>query len=253
MIKRLIKRLIKKMKKNNFILSLIEHLSELRKRLIYIGIVCLVSLVIGLIFTKSLIAYIKKLPLFEQVTWNVFSPIDAVELMVKFSFMLSLVITIPFAIYQFWLFAKPGLKEEEIKRIKHFVPFSLFFSLCGFLFSLFVVIPLAYQFMIKITKDMGLTETFGVTQFINFGFSLLLPITLGFQLPVVIVLLTKLKLINPNLLKKVRKPAYVILYIIAAMISPPDFISHFLVGIPFIVLFEISMYFCKKNYVPVKV
>jgi sec-independent protein translocase protein TatC len=100
---------------------------------------------------------------------------------------------------------------------------------------------MAYHFTDAVAKSMGLEQLYGVTQYISFLLNILLPISLLFELPLLILFLTRIGILNPRMLQKMRRVAWFILIVIGVTITPPDVISDLLVAIPLIVLYEFSV------------
>lgn len=226
----------------------IQHLEELRKRLIIVAIVFILSLTLGFIFSGDLLELLKTYYVPKEIQWNVFGFTDGFMIYFKVSFIVSLVLTFPVAVYQIWAFVKPGLTEKESNGTLFYVPLSFFLFLIGLAFSLFVVFPMTLNFMSNINSAIGAEETYGLQQYFTFMFNVVLPISLVFELPVIILFLSKLGILNPQLLKKIRKYAYFVLIITGISLTPPDFVSDLLVILPLILLYEISIWFSAKVY-----
>ncbi|NOU92946.1 twin-arginine translocase subunit TatC [Paenibacillus sp. LMG 31456] len=222
-------------------MSLVEHLGELRKRIIWIIVVLIIGMVIGLIFAQPLITYLKQVPPADGISWNVFSPWDAIRMYMNFALVTGLIVTLPFALYQIWSFLKPGLRIEEQKASLMFVPFAFLLFLIGLAFAYFVVFKMAFLFTSSITEKLSLQETYGISQYFTFMFNILIPISLLFELPIVIMFLTKLRILNPKRLHTLRRYAYLLLVIVASMITPPDAVSAIVVSVPMILLYEFSV------------
>jgi sec-independent protein translocase protein TatC len=229
--------------------SLVEHLTELRKRLIWVIVILVVAMIGGFFAAKPIIVYLMHSePASSIVTLNTFSPWDAIRLYMQFSFAIGLVVTLPFALTQIWLFVKPGLMEHEQKATLRYIPGAVFLFLLGLAFAYFIIFPMAFYFTSNVTQSLSLTETYGAAQYFTFMFNILLPMAILFELPVVVMFLTKLRILNPTRLKKLRRYAYLVLIIIATLVTPPDFISDILVAVPMIVLYEISIMLSAKVY-----
>lgn len=227
-------------------MDLVQHLGELRKRIIWVVVVLVICMVAGFVIAKPIISYLKDAA--TDINLNAFSPWDAVRIYVNVAFIFSLVISLPFTLYQVWAFVKPGLKPKEQKASLAYVPFAFFMVLLGLSFGYFVVFPLAFLFTSTITASLDITETYGLSQYFSFMFNIILPLALIFQLPVVVMFLTKLKILNPKLLKKVRKFAYFILVVLGALVTPPDAITALIVAVPMILLYEFSVFLSKRVY-----
>ncbi|WP_142827472.1 twin-arginine translocase subunit TatC [Planococcus soli] len=221
--------------------TLVEHLTELRKRLIVIAVAFTVSLGIGFAIAAKILNFIKMQPTAVNVDWNVFGFTDGIMIYFKCALLLAILITLPVLLHQIWLFVKPGLSENEAKGTFLFIPVSFFLFFAGVSFSYFILFPMMLNFMSDINQSIGATETYGMSQYFTFMFNLIIPVGIVFEMPVVIMFLTKLGIVTPASLRKMRKIAYFVLVVIGVLISPPDFLSDVLIIIPLFVLFEISI------------
>lgn len=222
-------------------LSWVDHLEELRKRIIWVLVVLSLSFILGFVVAQPAIIFLKDVSPIPDLDWNVFSPWDSIRIYVNVAFTVALVISLPFTLYQLWLFIKPGLRPEEQKASLLYVPFAFILSLGGLAFGYFVVFPFAMKFTTLIANNLELVLTYGIAQYFSFMFNILLPLGLLFQLPIIIMFLTKIRLLTPKRLRKFRRYAYFFLLLIGALITPPDVISAFIVTIPMIILYEISV------------
>ncbi|MFD0717262.1 twin-arginine translocase subunit TatC [Paenibacillus sp. GCM10027626] len=223
-------------------MPLFDHIGELRRRLIVVLAVLVIGLVIGLVFAKPAYEYLMEQEPVKNFPLHVFSLWDGIGIYMKFAFVIALILVIPVAFYQVWAFVKPALKENEQRAALGFVPLALILFLGGLSFSYFVVLPMAFNFTTEVARTLKLEETYGITQYFAFMFNILIPVSLLFELPIVIMFLTKLRILTPTRLRKMRRLAYFILIIVGTMITPPDIISDLLVAIPLIVLYEISVF-----------
>lgn len=222
-------------------LSLVEHLTELRKRLIIVACVFVLSLGAGFWFSPDILEYLKGQEVASVVNWNVFHYTDGFMIYFKSAIVLSILPTLPVLLYQIWAFVKPGLLPSEAKGSLIYVPLSFFLFLIGVAFSYFIVFPMVISFMSGINQHIGATETYGINQYFSFMFSIIFPISILFEMPVVILFLTKLGIVDPEKLRKVRKVAYFALVVIGVSLTPPDFVSDLLIILPLFILFEVSI------------
>ncbi|SES40651.1 twin-arginine translocase subunit TatC [Psychrobacillus sp. OK032] len=229
-------------------LTLVEHLTELRKRLIIVATTFILSLALGFWIAPKTLNFIKQQPTAAHVEWNVFGYTDGLLIYVKCALILAILITLPIAMHQIWLFVKPGLLEKEAKGTIYFIPVSFFLFLAGISFSYFILFPLMLNFMSSINDSIGAIETYGMQQYFTFMFNLIIPVGIVFELPVIILFLTKLGIITPDRLRKMRKVSYFILVVIGVSITPPDFISDFIIVVPLLLLFEISILVSSWSY-----
>ncbi|PZE19561.1 twin-arginine translocase subunit TatC [Paenibacillus xerothermodurans] len=219
----------------------VGHLAELRKRLVYVIVWFFITLCAGLYLSPNILTFIKSQPAAVNIVWNVFSLTDGMFIYMKCAFVFSILFTLPLALYHIWAFVKPGLTEREAKGTLTYVPLSFLLFVMGLSFSYFVVFPMMISFMGKLNQSIGAVETYGIDRYFSFMFNVIFPMGIAFEMPVVILFLTKLGLLTPQRLRQVRKYAYLVLVIVGSCISPPDFVSHIAVTIPLILLFELSI------------
>jgi len=229
------------MKRIDETMTVIGHLTELRTRVWRILAVVLVSTAVGLFLSPKVLRYLKSVPPGSELTWNVFSPWDGIRLYMSVAFVFALAVSLPFILYQLWGFVKMGLHSTERSAALRYVPYSAACFLLGLAFGYFVVFPMSFTFTSTIARNMQLVETYGVSQYFGFMFSIVIPLAVAFELPVVVMFLTRIGLLTPAALRKLRRYAYLLLVVVASLISPPDLISHMMVFVPLVLLYEISV------------
>lgn len=229
-------------------MSLVEHLGELRKRIMWILIFLVIGMVGGLISAKPIIRYLKNIPPANGISWNVFSPWDALRLYMNFGLAVGILITLPVTLYHIWAFVKPGLRETEQKASIIYIPYAFLLFLAGLSFGYWVVFPMAFYFTSSISHSLEITEMYGAAQYFTFMFNIIIPLAIVFEMPIVVMFLTKIRLLNPKRLHKFRRYAYMLLVILSTVITPPDAISAILVSVPLIVLYEFSVFMSRFIY-----
>lgn len=229
-------------------MSIFDHIGELRRRVIITIVILVAGMIIGLFCADPVYNYMVSQEPVKGMKLNAFSLWDGIGLYMKFAFVIALILALPTAAYQLWAFVKPALGVKEQRATLKFVPFVLLMFLIGLAFSYYVVFPMAFNFTTDVAKHLNLQETYGVIQYFSFLFNILIPISLLFELPIVIMFLTKLRILNPMRLKKMRKLAYFVLIVIGVVVTPPDFISDSLVAAPLILLYEISVLLSSVVY-----
>jgi sec-independent protein translocase protein TatC len=228
--------------------TVIDHLSELRKRLIWSASILLVALVLGIFTAKPIVLYLKHSGPAKDLALHVFSPWDGVRIYVNVAFAVALLVSLPFLIWQLWLFVSPGLKNTERRALLKYLPYVFFLGLAGAAFAYFIIFPMAFEFSTALIEGVDLQETYGVAQYFGFMFNMIIPMALLFQMPIVVLFLTTIGFLNPQRLGKFRKYAYFLLYFIGTLITPPDIISDIVVTLPMILLYEISVLLSRRTY-----
>ena len=161
------------------------------------------------------------------------------------SILAGFILSFPYVVYEFWKFISPGLykKEKEGARGFIFISSTLFFI--GVLFGYYIVTPLSINFLGNYTISSEVFNDFDLNSYIGLVRASVLASGLIFELPIIIYFLTKVGLVNPEILIKYRKFALVGVLILAAVITPPDVASQIIVAIPIVILYQISIYISR--------
>jgi sec-independent protein translocase protein TatC len=235
---------VKKKKLYNQEMPLIEHLNELRKRLIIVAVAFIVFFVLGFVFVQDLYRWmIQDL----EVKLTILGPTDILWIYFMLAGVVAITLTIPVFVWQTWLFVKPALTPKERKITLSYIPATFILFVLGLCFGYFVVLPIVFRFLVGLGNDMFATM-FTTEKYFRFVLHMTVPFAVLFELPVIVMFLTSIGLINPYALQKARKYAYFVLIVVAVSITPPDFISDFLVTIPLLLLYEISISISKFVY-----
>lgn len=229
-------------------MSFVDHIVELRKRVIWTLILFVMSMAIGFYFAGEVIRFLQSQPVAEPIQMVVFDVTDAFKVYFQFSIVVGIVLTFPFAMYQVWAFVSPGLSKGERRLTLSYIPGSTILFIFGLSFAYIFLFPFIVSFMISIAERLNAQEMYGMPQYFRFLFTFVVPFGFLFQMPILILFLTRLGMITPKLLGKVRKYAYFILFVLAALITPPEVLSHILVTLPLIVLYEFSVVLARISY-----
>ncbi|ANV97949.1 twin arginine-targeting protein translocase TatC [Helicobacter enhydrae] len=229
--------------------NLKPHIQDLRKRLVISSLTLIVVFVLCFSFWEYLFALIK-VPLDQAFASSVkgklvqLSPAEGVFTAMKVSFFASLVISMPVIFWQMWLFVAPGLYKHEKMVVLPFVFFASIMFAIGASFAYFVVFP----FVIKYILMFGNTQfdsNISVESYVTFFTRLILGFGIAFELPVLSYFLAKVGLITDQTLIGFFKYAIVIIFIISAVITPPDVLSQFFMAIPLMGLYGLSILIAK--------
>ena len=154
----------------------------------------------------------------------------------------GLIAAFPIVIREFWLFFKPALHSNEAKHARGAVLASSLLFFVGVLFGYFLLAPLSIHFLNTYQISPDVVNQINVRSFIGTITSICLATGVVFELPIVAYFLTRIGIITPTFMRKYRKHAIVIIFILAAIITPPDVFSQALVAIPLLILYEISIF-----------
>lgn len=224
-----------------------EHLHELRRRLIACIIAVLVGFIVSYNFAEQLFQilcrpWLEALPKDQSIKLIATAPHEAFFTYMKVSFIAGIGLAVPVILFQMWRFIAPGLYENEKRALIPVVFFSSFFFLGGALFGYFCVFPYGFKFFASFATDY-ITPMITTREFLRFSTKLLLGFGIVFELPVFAYFLAKLGLITAPLMRRMRKVAVVLIFVIAAALTPgPDVFSQLMMAGPLLILYEISVW-----------
>ncbi|ALS22502.1 MULTISPECIES: twin-arginine translocase subunit TatC [Paenibacillus] len=225
-------------------LQVITHLEEMRRRLIVTLCSFLVALAAAFLYAKPIYAWLVR---DMEGRLTVLGPTDLLWVYLMISGVFAIAVTIPVAGIQTWGFVKPALKPDERRAALAFIPALAVLFAAGISFGYFVLFPMVLSFMKEMAQDQVLMM-YTADKYFRFMLNLTLPFGLLFEMPAIVMFLTKIGLINPVKLAKARKVAYFVLVVVSITVTPPDFISDILVIIPLLLLYEFSISLSKWVY-----
>lgn len=218
-------------------MSLLDHLEELRWRLIKAIAAIIVCSGGAYFYAQEMVQIITK-PAGKLYYMN---PAEAFFTYLKVSVFAGLLIALPIVMYQIWAFVVPALTRTERKVSRILVPASVVLFFIGLTFSYFLVLPAGIKFFIGFATD-DLQPMFSIGQYLSFVISFLLPFGVVFELPLVIFVLAKMGIISSEYLAKKRKIMLVMSFVVGAVVSPtPDVFSQTMIAIPILILYELSI------------
>lgn len=229
-------------------LTVIEHIEELRRRIIIVLVFFIFGLVIGFFTSGPIVTFLQSAPEAANIPMNAFKLTDPFKVYMKFAFITAFIIISPVALYQLWAFISPGLYPHERKVTLAYIPISVLLFLGGLSFAYFLLFPFAIRFIGRLSDMLNINEMYGINEYFTFLLQITLPFGFLFQLPILILFLTRLGIISPMFLVKIRKYAYFVLLVIAGLITPPDLVSHLIVTVPLFLLYEFSIFIAKIGY-----
>ena len=233
------------MEKNN----LIGHLAELRNRLIKALIFCLVVFVLMFPFADD-IYVLFSIPLIESlpessdlIATGVGSPFIVP---IKLVLSISILISTPYIVYQLWLFAKPGLLNNEKEIMLPFAISSFFLFYLGALFAFFIVVPILINFFISAAPESVKIMT-DISEFFNFTIKIIIGFGIAFQIPIFTIISVRLGVFSKEKLRKSRPYLIILFFSIGMFLTPPDILSQIFLALPMWFLFEIGLLVSKEK------
>lgn len=232
-------------------LPFLEHLEELRWRIIKALIAVLVLTVICFYFS----GHILDLLLFQikglehDINLQVLKVQTVFIIKLEIALIFGVVLSIPFILYQLFAFISPGLRPNEKKYVWPVIIFASVSFLIGGAFAYVIIVPLALDFFLGLAPA-SVTNNIALDFYFGFVSRIVLVFGVVFELPVVSLLLTRLGILTPEILKKYRRYAIVFMFIFAAILTPPDPTTQIMLAVPMLILYEATIwisYFFKRK------
>lgn len=228
--------------------SLISHLLELRDRLLYALIAIAVVFGALLPFTGEVYSLVAR-PLLavlpagsSMIATEVASPFLTP---IKLTLAVAIVIAIPFLLYQLWAFVAPGLYKHERRLVMPLLVSSTFLFYTGMAFAYLVVFPVAFGFFVQ-SLPAGVTMMTDIRAYLDFAYSMFFAFGIAFEVPVAVVLLSRMGVINPETLAKKRPYVVLWAFVVGAVLTPPDVFSQIFLAVPMLLLFEIGLFVARR-------
>ena len=223
------------------------HIADLRKRLVISSLTVIVMFFVCFSFYQPILDWMM-VPAEAALPKN--SQMVAVEIQetfftaLKVSFFAGFVASLPVIFWQLWLFLAPGLYDHEKKLVILFVFFATLMFLSGASFAYYIVVPIGFEFLIAFGSNV-VTVLPSIGAYVGFFTKLLIGFGISFELPVITFFLAKIGLVDDRMLKDFFRYAIVLIFIIAALLTPPDVVSQLLMAAPLTLLYGISIYIAK--------
>jgi len=234
------------------------HLEELRRRLIYAVVAIVLGAIIAFLFAKQLFYFlaqplVKILPANQPMIFTALT--EAFFTYFKVALLAGFFLASPVVFYQLWKFIAPGLYEHEKKFVIPFVIFATLFFILGGAFAYYIVFPFGFKFFLGFSTDYlkllpKMSEYFSLSLKLIFAFGIV------FEMPVITFFLAKMGVLNGEMLSSKRRYAIVLVFVVAALLTPPDVGTQLLMAGPLILLYEVSVWvariFGRKSQTPCK-
>ncbi len=240
-------------------MSFWDHLDVLRGSLFRaIGAVCLCS-VLGLVFRELLFDGIVLAPtrpdfiVYRLLGWSFSMELINVEISAQFfvhlkaSFAVGVIVAFPYVVWELWRFLAPALYDREKKAVRAAFAMSTGLFYLGVLVGYFIVLPVCLQFFMNYTVSDAVANTITIGSYMSMFFSMVLLIGVVFEFPTVMLVLNRLGILDRSSLRKGRRYAVIIVLVLAALITPSDPFSMFVLAIPLYFLYELSILLCSRS------
>lgn len=227
--------------------SFISHLIELRSRLLKI-VIAMIVVFAGLFPFADKVYALLAAPMLDKLPEGTQMIATAVVtpffVPMKVAMMAAFVIALPHTLYQLWMFVAPGLYPKEKKLMLPAIAVSTILFLCGMAFAYFLVFPVVFAFIVASTPE-GVAVMTDIAEYLDFVMTLFLAFGFAFEVPIAVVLAARFDWVNVEQLREVRGYVIVGAFVIAAIFTPPDIISQFMLAVPLWLLYEAGIVFVQ--------
>lgn len=240
--------------------TFISHLVELRSRLVRAFGAVLVVFLCLFPWAKELYAIVAQPLLTALPQGGQMIATDVVGVFIvpmKVALLVAFLITLPYVLYQAWAFVAPGLYTHEKKLVLPLTVVSVLLFFCGMAFAYFVVFPTVFQFMAAMAPE-GVAWMTDIEKYLSFVLTTFIAFGVTFEVPVAVIVMVRVGLVSIAKLKEIRPYVIVGAFVIAAIFTPPDVVSQFLLAVPLCLLYELGILFARfvekpagaSDYVP---
>ena len=223
------------------------HIADLRKRLTISSISIVVMFFVCFAFYQPILDWMM-IPVKHALPEG--TSMIAVEIQetfftaMKVAFFAGFILSLPVIFWQLWLFLAPGLYDHEKKLVIPFVFFATLMFLMGASFAYYIVVPIGFDFLITFGSSV-VNVLPSIGKYVGFFTKLMIGFGLAFELPVITFFLAKIGLVTDESLKGFFRYAVVLIFVVAAILTPPDVISQILMAVPLLILYGVSIYIAK--------
>ncbi len=227
-------------------LTLIEHLLELRRRLLWVLGVWLLCFIVMVPFAQKIYTFMAEPLLVNLPAGNHMIATEVIApffVPIKVTLMASFIMTLPHSLYQIWAFVAPGLYRHEKRLIMPLLIASLLLFALGMTFAYYLVFPIIFKFLTSMTPA-GVTMATDIDKYLSFVLGMFVAFGVTFEVPILVILLNRMGIVSVTQLKRARAYVVVGAFVVAAIVTPPDVLSQTLMALPLILLYEIGIVAC---------
>ncbi len=226
-------------------MTLTGHLKELKNRIIVCLVVALVGFLVMFSQASTIVDNLTAMGAESNYTFVYLAPPELFMQFFKIGGVGAIVVALPVILYEIYAFSSPGLTRGEKFTFLFAMIGGLVFFILGIIFAYKISLPFMLNFFVTVNTTAAVTASISIAEYLSFILTIFLIFGCVFELPIVTVILTQLGIINPQIMIKVRPFAIVIMFVLGALITPPDVVSQCLVAVPMIILYEFSILLCR--------
>lgn len=232
-------------------MTLVQHFSELRRRILWCLLIFVIAFCAGLFFAPYMQDFLTQplLSVWPNATLLYSGLADGMMIQLSLALMFALIVILPVVLWHVWAYVAPGLHENERRFIWPILVMSPVLFVVGAAFAFWVLFPMAFKFFVELNQVAPVPAVLmpAVRDYLGFAIGMLRVFGVAFQLPLVMVLLNRIGVLSRSRVIKMRRYAIVAIVVVAAVLTPPDIISQVLLALPMWLLFEASVFFMRRD------
>ncbi|MBO4838246.1 MAG: twin-arginine translocase subunit TatC [Lachnospiraceae bacterium] len=242
----------KKAKNEEGMMTVSGHLRELRNRIAVIVLVFVAAVIFFITIAPRLVVFFQNMGTSYGYEFVFIAPQELLMQQFRLAAICALAVDMPVILYEVYGFARPGLSKGEKSTLRIALLLGTFFFCIGILFAYFVTLPFMLNFLISLKNDQillgSIKASISIASYLDFLLLMFIIFGVMFEMPLLSVVLSRFGLLTPRIMTKIRPFAIILIFVVAAIVTPPDVVSQIMVAFPMILLFLLSTLLCKVFY-----
>ena len=232
-------------------MTLMQHFTELRRRILWCALIFVCAFCFGWIVSPYVELFLTQplLSVWDDAALLYMGISDGLMIQFSLATLIALIITVPFLLWHIWAYVAPGLHKNEKQFLIPIFLLSPILFVCGAAFAFYILFPTVFKFFSELNESAYVPTVFlpAVTGYLAFSVGMLKVFGIAFQLPLILVGLNRVGVLSKDSVIKSRRYVIIGVFVLAAMLTPPDIVSQVLLAIPMLLLFEVSILFMRPE------
>lgn len=232
-------------------MTLVQHFAELRRRILWCALIFVFAFCFGWVVSPYIELFLTQplLSVWDDASLLYTGISDGLMIQFSLATLVALLITVPVLMWHIWAYVAPGLHKNEKQFLIPIFLLSPILFVLGSAFAFYILFPVVFKFFLELNESTYVPTVFlpAVTGYLTFSIGMLKVFGIAFQLPLVLVCLNRIGVLSKESVVKSRRYVIIGIFILAAMLTPPDIVSQILLALPMLMLFEISILFMRKT------
>lgn len=232
-------------------MTLMQHFTELRRRILWCALIFVCAFCFGWIVSPYVELFLTQplLSVWDDAALLYTGISDGLMIQFSLATLIALIITVPFLLWHIWAYVAPGLHKNEKQFLIPIFLLSPILFVCGAAFAFYILFPTVFKFFLELNESAYVPTVFlpAVTGYLAFSVGMLKVFGIAFQLPLILVGLNRVGVLSKDSVIKSRRYVIIGVFVLAAMLTPPDIVSQVLLAIPMLLLFEVSILFMRPE------